>query len=82
MLAAGDPLRAKKRGKEVFQPRPEVQEHLQLPENRAAFYEDFIGDWLASFLFLVEKNAEGRLPSRFSAEDTRRLGQIIAALAA
>jgi hypothetical protein len=66
----------------VFQEREPIDSIDQLPEQQPPFHQDYIRDWLASFLDLVEKNAARGLESKFSREERGVLDKIMTGLAA
>jgi hypothetical protein len=73
-------VKVKNTNEPVFKKRPPTDGPLDLPENGSAFYQTFIRDWVASFLALTEKNAEGSHPSRFSLEEINALRRIMSML--
>jgi hypothetical protein len=66
----------------VFKETPPVDEITDLPQNRGAFFQPFIRDWLASFGALTASNAEGDAKRKFPVEDSIALQKIMTSLAA
>jgi hypothetical protein len=80
-MRSQDRVRIRSTDEEVFKEQPKIDGILDLPQNRGAFFQPFIRDWIASFESLVDKNAEGDVKRKFSVQDTIELQRVMTALA-
>ena len=73
--------RAKVGNVPVFRESPRIDSLSTLPETGDNYCEQYIAEWLTSFLALAESNARGPAKRRFKAEESRALESIITRLA-